>query len=96
MGLLAVDVKHFNRSRSGGFAIDIENDLKFTMVFEDTFQPCLWYAIKNVIPVTTSGNSVSAIDAIQFGDFKKNRSYRSILVDVDRKHFTEHKQRRSN
>lgn len=89
MGLLAVDVKHFKRSRSGGFTIDVEKDLKFTMEFEQAFKLYLWYAIKDVNSNDGKWYFISAYDAIQHGDLKKNKAKGSRFVHIDRKHFTE-------
>lgn len=89
MGLLAVDVKNYARSRnSGGFFLNFENELNYSVEFEHAFKLFLWYAIRDKDSEDVDQwYFISAYDALQHGKPIK-REDGTHYYDIEEKHFT--------
>lgn len=70
MGLLAVDVKNLTPAKKtgGGFFLDFEEELNYSVEFEHAFKIFLWYAIRDESSKDTNQwHFISAYDALQHG-----------------------------
>jgi len=89
MGLLAVDVKNYKRSKkSNGFFLNFENELNYSVEFEHAFKIFLWYAIRDK---DSEGQDkwyfISAYDALEHGEVI-SRANGTRYFDIAEKHFT--------
>lgn len=91
MGLMAVDVKNYSRSkRSGGFFLNFEGELNHSMQFEQSFKLFLWYAIRdNSSDDLDRWYFISAYDALDKGvPYDKKGKNEGIYFDIAEEHFT--------
>ena len=90
MGLLAVDVKNLTpvKKEEGGFFLDFEEELNYSVEFEHAFKIFLWYAIRDKSAESDNKwHFISAYDALQNGEIK-TRENNTHYYHIAGKYFT--------